>query len=116
MSEDAQRLPSTPEEVADQRLFARLQAHAEQAQKKADLRAQALWEFMEERAVRDVYKPYEICGDEDSWHPRHKEGHPKYDEDDLVPSVVCQLPKNHRELGYRNHLEMRDGSVWGAWS
>lgn len=80
-------------------------------------RQSRLWLHMEERAVRGVFKPYEICGAQDAWHPRHKEGHPEYDEDDLVASCVCQLPKDHRDLGYRNHLEMtEDGKVWGSWS
>lgn len=76
----------------------------------------ALWKFMDDHADRDIPKPYEICGAEDSWHPRMEETDPAYDEDDLVPSCQCQLPKNHRDLDYRNHLEMRDGKVWGAWS
>lgn len=75
-----------------------------------------LWKFMEERAHRSAFKPYEICGAQDAWHPRHDEGHPEYDEDDLVAGVICQLPKDHQELGYRNHLEMdSSGKVWGAW-
>lgn len=51
-------------------------------------------------------------------HPRLPETDPAYDEDDLVPSCQCQLPKGHREeLGYEKHLEMtEDGRVWGAWS
>lgn len=75
-----------------------------------------LWKFMEARAERGITKPYEICGAEDARHPRHEEGHPDYDEDDLVPHVICQLPRNHRDLGYRNHLEMKDGQISGAWS
>lgn len=110
------RLPATPGELADQKLFERLKARAESAQRDADMRHAALWQFMEDWAIRDAYKPYAICGDQDSWHPRHEEGHPEYDENDLVAGVICQLPANHRDLGYRNHLEMRDGKVWGAWS
>jgi hypothetical protein len=77
----------------------------------------ALWKFMEGLANRTAEKPYEICGAEDAWHPRHEEDHPDYDEDDLVAAAQCQLPKAHKDMGYRNHLEMTDdGKVWGAWS
>lgn len=79
---------------------------------------QKLQDFIEDRAFRSAPKPYEICGAEDSYHPRLPETDPAYDEGDLVPSCQCQLPKGHREeLGYENHLEMtEDGRVWGAWS
>jgi hypothetical protein len=89
---------------------------ARRAREVADEAEQSLWNFMEQHAYRGVERPYEVCGNEDAWHPRHDEGHPEYDEDDLVPSAICQLPRNHRDLGYRNHLEMKNGQVWGAWS
>lgn len=90
---------------------------AEELDRQATEAGNELWKFVDDRAIRGVDKPYEICGAEDAWHPRHPEGHPEYDEDDLVASAQCQLPKGHREMGYRNHLECGpDGSVWAAWS
>lgn len=97
--------------------YASLQARKDELERQAIDAANELWKFMDDRAYREAVKPYEICGAEDAWHPRHPEGHPEYDEDDLAASAQCQLPKGHKELGYRNHLECKpDGSVWGAWS
>jgi hypothetical protein len=94
-----------------------LRERKEQAERQSIEAANALWKFMDDRAYRDAEKPYEICGDEDAWHPRLSENDPSYDEDDLVASVRCQLPKGHQAMGYRNHLETtQDGKVWGAWS
>lgn len=74
---------------------------ARRAREAADEAEGKLWTFMEQRACRGVEKPYEICGDDDGQGRNRLE---------------CQLPQNHRDLGYRNHLEMKDGKVWGAWS
>lgn len=82
--------------------YASLQERKDELERQATEAANALWKFMDDHAYRQAVKPYEICGDDDGQGRKHLE---------------CQLPKGHREIGYRNHLECKpDGSVWGAWS
>lgn len=92
-----------PEFVADlKNEYRNLQDQKDEAERLATEAANALWKFMDDHAYRQAVKPYEICGGDDGQGRKHLER---------------QLPKGHRELGYRNHLECKpDGSVWGAWS
>lgn len=97
--------------------YASLWDRKEETERQAIEAANALWKFMDDRADRASEKPYEICGVEDGWHPRLRESDPQYDEDDLVAELRCQLPKGHKEFGYRYHLETGpDGGILGSWS
>lgn len=88
-------------ETEERAKYASLIERRAEFEKYATDAANELWKFMDDRAERGILKPYEICGAVDGGDRSHLE---------------CQLPKGHKDLGYRYHLEMRNGQVWGSWS